>query len=128
MKLRMAWKSAKDSLRRAMHENQLLTAGMWVGALGGIGSGLYIAGGHTLDMAGRAFFSSVEIRNKEDAFQWVGDWVVNHSGSFVTANRLQIKRTETSYDSIGEQQVAELQYEPGLGFHIFMFQGKLIGM
>ena len=134
-RLTRLWRVCADKLKAGMKDNQILTAGVWIGALGGLGSACYVVGSHGLDMASRAVFSSVTIRNREEAFSWVTEWVAEHDASFVTSNRLQLRVAPSAtavanphYDARSADAAGEssLLFEPGSGVHLFAFRGRPI--
>ena len=117
-----------------MKDNQFLAAGMWVGALGGVGSVLYVMGSHVADMGSRAVVSTLTIRNKDDAFKWVTAWVAEHGDSFVTSNRLQIcvdvkdgwEQFQSEGRTLDLADAGEVLYEPGTGMHVFTYANRLV--
>eukprot|EP01062_Namystynia_karyoxenos_P035101 TRINITY_DN25721_c0_g1_i1.p1 TRINITY_DN25721_c0_g1~~TRINITY_DN25721_c0_g1_i1.p1 ORF type:complete len:479 (+),score=145.29 TRINITY_DN25721_c0_g1_i1:91-1437(+) len=112
----------------ALQQNSFLQAGVWATLLGAAGTTAYVGASKASALLSRYLVVSLAVRNRDEAFEWVVDWVAqNQNSNFVTSNRLQLRCAQDdlpgAYDELGS-----VVFEPGLGPHLFWYKGRIIYM
>jgi chaperone BCS1 len=97
---------------------------------------IFLIGKRIIDYFYHTFMISVELTNKDEAYDWVMQWCANYAktgGKFISAQKvtLNIKKGATSGPARrpkDDDEKPELQFLPGKGSHIFWYKGKMVWM